>query len=460
MGKVSRFPARANRAEAADAGGYTPPASPYAEQSVLGAILVKPEGLDLVRDMLVKADFYREAHGQIYQAMVDLYDQDKPVDLVTVTQVLNNRGKLEQVGGPVFLAGLSEQVGFATNIEYYAEMVRDKAVLRRLLDCTQQIAAACLAPVENVPEFLDEAEAKIFKIAEDRTPLRLTPLGEIAAAENLAIEQQWESVRPVGVRSGFYDLDQMTAGFQPSDLFILAGRPSMGKTGLALNIAYNVAKRDHEPVALFSLEMSKGQLMRRQFAAMTRIDGEILKTGKLRGEEWARLGQAVADLEDIPVLIDDRPAATFNEIKAACRRQAIRGGLRLIIVDYLQLVVWDGKAGNREQEVARISAGFKKLARELKIPVILLAQLSRDCEKRPDKRPFLSDLRESGAIEQDGDVVMFLYRDEVYNENTPQKGVCECLIRKQRNGPTGKFLLNFAEKFTLFSNHEKDPGLF
>jgi replicative DNA helicase len=450
-------------AEALAPVGYTPPANPEAEQSVLGAILVRPEVLDRIADLIVPEDFYREAHGRIYKAMIDLYGRGEPVDLVTVNALLKERGQLEGVGGPVFLAGLSEQVGFATNAEYYAQLVHDKAVLRRLLDCTQEIAASCLAPVENVAEFLDEAEHKVFQVAEAKVRPGFSPLSALVDHEIATLETIWgrKDGALTGVTSGFVDLDNYTAGFQPSDLIILAARPSMGKTALALNIAFNAAykSRPPVPVAFFSLEMSKEQLVRRLLSSVGEVDAsQIRRAVFLTGPEWTKLQEAAGILLDCPIYIDDSPGATVLDIRAKSRRLKAEGKLGLVIIDYLQLMQGRADAPSREQQISEISRSLKGLAKELSVPVIALSQLSREPEKRERKRPQLSDLRESGAIEQDADVVMFIYRDEIYRKDSPDKGTAEVILGKQRNGPTGVIKLSFRDKFTRFDDLEREEA--
>jgi len=439
-------------------GGYTPPANPEAEQSVLGAILVRPEVLDRVADHIEPADFYREAHGRIYQAMLDLYGKGEPVDLVSVSALLKERDQLESVGGPVFLAGLSEQVGFATNADYYATLVHDKAILRRLLDATQEIASQCLAPVEDVGEFLDAAEQKVFEVAESKVRPGFKSVGALVETEIANLEAIWhrEAGRITGVTSGFPDLDNLTAGFQNSDLIIIAARPSMGKTALALNIAYNAAYKPQVPVAFFSLEMSKEQLVRRLLSSIGEVDASNLRRAFLSTPEWANLQTAAGYLLDCPIFIDDTPAATVLDIRAKARRLKADGKLGLVIIDYLQLMRGRYNAPSREQEISEISRSLKALAKELNVPVMALSQLNRRVEERPNKRPQLADLRESGAIEQDADVIIFIYRDEIYREDSPDKGSAEVIVGKQRNGPTGKVKLSFRDKFTRFDNLAKE----
>ncbi len=431
---------------------YQPPANPEAEQSVLGAILVRPTVLDEVNDLLRPADFYRGAHGCIYQAMLDLYGRGEPVDLVTVSALLKERDKLEGVGGPVFLAGLSEQVGFATNAEYYANLVRDKAILRRLLDASQEIAGGCLSPVENVADFLNEAESKLFQVVAHQKA-QAHSLADLVPIEEKRIEDLHEQRHELlGISTGFKDIDRLTAGLQNSDLIILAARPSMGKTALALNIAFNAAHHAKVPVAFFSLEMSKEQLVRRLIGSVGKINAERLRRGRMEAQEWVKFSQTNQMLVKVPIFIDDSPSPTPLEIRSRARRLKMRHGIRLMIVDYLQLVK-DPKAKSREQEISGVSRALKALAKELNIPVIALCQLNRDAEKRDNKRPVLSDLRESGAIEQDADLVFFIYRDEVYNEESPHKGIAEVRLAKQRNGATGRINLTYLGEFMRFENH-------
>ena len=432
--------------------GYQPPANPEAEQAVLGAILLRPTVLDEVNDLLRRSDFYRGAHGRIYQAMLDLYGRGEPVDLQTVTFLLKERGQLEEVGGAVFLAGLTEQVGTAAHAEHYARIVHDKAILRRLLETSQQIAGGCLSAVENVADFLNEAESKVFQVVANQKT-QAQSLSDLVPIEEARIEALHDRKnQTIGLSTGFKDIDRLTAGLQDSDLIILAARPSMGKTALALNIAFNAAQHAEVPVAFFSLEMSKEQLVRRLIGSSGKINGERLRTGRMEAQEWVRFNETNQMLMKVPIFIDDSPSPTPLEIRSRARRLKMRHGIRLIIVDYLQLAR-DPKAQSREQEIGKISRALKALAKELQVPVIALSQLSRECEKRPDKRPILSDLRESGAIEQDADLVFFIYRDEVYREDSPHKGIAELRLAKQRNGPIGKVKLTYLGELMRFENH-------
>ncbi|MEJ2226250.1 MAG: replicative DNA helicase, partial [Syntrophobacterales bacterium] len=410
-------------------------------------------------DLLTPADFYRSGHGQIFQAMLDLWSRGEPVDLVTVTALLKERARLEEVGGPVFLAALSEHVGTAANAVYYARLVHEKAVMRRLLECSQNIAQACLAPVEDVEEFLDKAENEIFKVAESKIRFGFQPLDSLVEKEVGLLEAIWhrEQSRITGVPSGFPDLDQLTAGFQQGDLIIIAARPSMGKTALALNIAFNAAYHAQVPVGFFSLEMSKEQMVRRLLSSAGEIDASHLRRAYFPEEdEWKRLQEAASYLLECPIYIDDSPAATVLEVRSKARRLRAEDKLGLLIVDYLQLMRGRSDAPSREQEISDISRSLKALAKELSVPVIALSQLSRKVEDRPKKEPQLADLRESGAIEQDADVILFIYRDEVYREDSPEKGQARLFLKKQRNGPTGDFRLAFRGLYTRFDSFEPE----
>ncbi len=437
---------------------FHPPASPEAEQSVLGAILVRPDVLDELCDKLVPEDFYREAHGRIYMVMLGLYNQEIPVDLVTVTAKLDDVGWLDGVGGAVFLAGLSEQVGFATNALYYAEIVRDKARLRRLLDTTQEIAAGCLAPVENVAEYLDAAEEKIFQIKDqDSHAQAVYTEAEVVPAEIQRLEQIYERKKEVlGVPSGLIDLDAITGGWQNGDLILLAGRPSMGKTALALNNILYYPATQGTPGVFFSMEQPKEQLVQRQLASVGSINSYWMRSNRMDGEDWSRLHAAAGELMGLPIFFIDRAALATLEIRAITRRLRSRQKIELVVIDYLQLAKAKGSQ-SREQEVARVSGSLKALAKELFMPVIALAQLSRKVEERNNKRPMLADLRESGSLEQDADVVIFLYRDEVYYPETSKyKGIAECHVAKHRNGPTGRIKLTYLPEYMRFGNHSPE----
>jgi len=439
--------------------GYTPPANLEAEQSVLGAILVRPEVLDEVSDLLVADDFYKEGHGRIYKTMLDLYGKNDPVDLVTVCALLKERSQLEGIGGAVFLAGLSEEVGFAVNAPYYAKLVRQKAMLRRLLDATQEIAGACLAPVDDVNGFIDQAESKIFLIKESREIQAAYSLDDLVPEEVSRIEKIFERKREIlGIPSGFIDLDRLTGGWQNGDLIILAARPSHGKTALSLNMAYQAARHSQVPTAFFSLEQPKEQLVQRLLASVGQINASRLRAARMESQEWERFYQVDDKLRGVPIHIIDKPALSSLEIRSQARRLKSKQGIGLVVVDYLQLAR-DPKAKSREQEVGGISRSLKALAKELNLPVIALCQLNREVEKRPNRRPVLADLRESGSIEQDADLVLFIYRDELYREDSKDKGIAEVRLAKHRNGPTGLVNLAYRKEFMLFQNYaQKDTA--
>jgi replicative DNA helicase len=430
---------------------YSPPSSPEGEQSLLGAVLVRPSCLDELVGQLFEEDFYSAAHQKIYHAMLDLYGASFPVDLVSVCAYLKDRGQLEGAGGAVYLAGLSESVGFATNALYYGKLVREKAILRRLLDASQEIASGCLSNVDDVAEFVDRAGQKISEVMDERGA-ETHSLADLVPGEVERVEALHENrSRLLGVPTGFTDLDRMMAGMQKAELILLAARPSMGKTALALNIAHFAAHHANVPVAFFSLEMSKEQLVRRLFASVGRIDASRLRSGNMQGQEWASLQEASGGLMDDPIYISDKARSTSLEIRAQARRLKAKHGIGLVVVDYLQLMR-DAKAKSREQEIARISGDLKALGKELDVSVLALSQLNREVEKRPNKRPVLADLRESGSLEQDADVVMFIYRDEVYRKDSLDKGVAEVRIAKQRNGPVGLVKLAFLGQYTRFEN--------
>ena len=433
---------------------YTPPASRESEQALIGSCLITPSNLDELVGQLFEDDFYSTAHQTIYHAMMDLYGAAHEVDLVTVCSYLKDRGQFDKVGGAVYLAGLSEAVGFASNFKAYSRTIRNKAILRRLLDATQEIAGGCLAPVANVEEFVGQAEIKISGVMEDRGT-REYSLAELLPDETKRIEILHEHRdQLLGVPSGFRDLDNLTAGFQKSDLIILAARPGMGKTSLALNIAHFAATvaENFVPVAFFSLEMSKEQLVRKLISSEGRIDGDRLRTGRMTGDEWAKLYAVQGLLERTPIYIRDDTSPTVLQIKAQTRRMKKKYGIGLVVVDYLQLMR-DPREKVREQQIARISGDLKSMGKELDVPVLALSQLNRDLEKRPNRRPKLADLRESGSLEQDADVVIFIYRDEVYRKDSPDKGIAEVEVAKQRKGRTGLVKLTYMAPFTKFGNY-------
>lgn len=438
-----------------------PPHSIEAEQSVLGGLLLDNSAWDRAGDLLTDSDFYRWEHRHIYAAIGALINTTRPADVITVFEQLQSHGKAEECGGLVYLNALAQSVPSAANLRRYAEIVRERAILRKLVATSDEIATAAFNPQgRQVSEILDEAEGKIFRIGEEgsRSKQGFQSMDQLVVQlidrVNELHENGAEDV--TGVRTGFYDLDKMTAGLQPGDLIVLAARPSMGKTAFALNIGEHVAANEGLPVVVFSMEMGAAQLALRMVGSMGRIDQSNLRTGRLRDDEWGRLSEAVEKLGKVSMYIDESPGLSPSELRARARRQARQcGQLGLIIVDYLQLMSGSGGSSeeNRATVIGEISRGLKSLAKELKCPVIALSQLNRSVETRTDKRPMMSDLRESGAIEQDADVIMFIYRDEYYTkEACKEPGVAEIIIGKQRNGPTGTVKLTFLKPLTKFDN--------
>ncbi|MBX3608089.1 MAG: replicative DNA helicase [Piscinibacter sp.] len=438
-----------------------PPHSIEAEQSVLGGLLLDNSAWDRAGDLLTDSDFYRYEHRLIYQAIGGLVNATKPADVITVFEQLQSLGKAEDCGGLVYLNALAQSVPSAANLRRYAEIVRERAVLRKLVATADEIATDAFNPQGRaVSEILDDAEGKIFRIGEEgsRSKQGFQSMDQLVVQLIDRVNELHENgaEEVTGVRTGFYDLDRMTAGLQPGDLIVLAARPSMGKTAFALNIGEHVAVNEGLPVVVFSMEMGAAQLALRMVGSLGRIDQSNLRTGRLRDDEWSRLSEAVEKLGKVSMYIDESPGLTPSELRARARRQARQcGQLGLIVVDYLQLMSGSGGSSeeNRATVIGEISRGLKGLAKELKCPVIALSQLNRSVETRTDKRPMMSDLRESGAIEQDADVIMFIYRDEYYTkEACKEPGVAEIIIGKQRNGPTGTVKLTFLKPLTKFDN--------
>ena len=431
-----------------------PPYSQEAEQACLCAMLLDKDAIIVSLEVLSQDDFYRDAHRLIFTAIKDLEQSGQPVDLVSVTEGLRQKDALDKCGGMGYLASLANYLPTSAGIRHYAEIVRNKAILRKLIRATEEINVRSFADVEDVSGLLGYAEQTIFEIGQGRTGLGLTPIRDLLPAMVQQIENL--SKRPEGITgtpSGFTVLDQYTSGWQNSDLVILASRPSMGKTAFALNLAENAAIRYRVPVAIFALEMSREQLMIRLLSSRANIEQTALRNGRLKGEEWAKLVDAAAVLAQAPIYIDDNPLISVAEVRSKARRMKAESDLQLIVIDYLQLMQGDRRGGdNRQQEISEISRSLKALARELHIPIIALSQLSREVERSVDKRPGLSHLRESGALEQDADLVMFLYRDDYYDRDTDQKGIAEIIIGKHRNGPIGTVKLGFEDKYTKFFN--------
>jgi replicative DNA helicase len=435
-----------------------PPQNLEAEQCVLGSVLLQQGALVKILELVAAEDFYREAHKIIFQAMVALFEKNEPQDIITVTNILKDRNQLDAVGGPAYLATLTDIVPVAANITYYGQIIRTKAVLRRLIQTSNEIAARCYEEQDDIDALVDDAEQTIFDISRSKSSQDFQPLSKIIPETFKKIEKLAEKKELItGVPTGYDDIDKMTAGLQPSDLIILAGRPSMGKTALAMNIVQNASIFNKVPVAVFSLEMSKEQLGMRMLCSVSRVNSQDLRTGFIRDQDWPKLARATGILSEAPIFIDDTPAMSVLEMRAKSRRLKAEHNIGLVVVDYLQLMRGRSSAERREQEISEISRSLKAMAKELDLPVIALSQLNRSLESRPNKRPQLSDLRESGAIEQDADVICFLYRDEIYNksEDNPKRGIAEVIVGKQRNGPTGTVELTFIDKFTTFENYSR-----
>jgi replicative DNA helicase len=434
-----------------------PPQSVEAEQSVLGGLMLDTHAWDRVADKITENDFYRKEHRLIFHAIGALAEDNNPADVVTVSEWLEKNHELANAGGLSYLASLANNTPSAANIGAYANIVRERALLRNLIHVSNRIAhSAYHTEGRNAGDILDFAEKSIFDISEQGAHRRggFTPLKNLLTAAVDRIDELFRSESPLtGISTGFKDLDDMTSGLQRGDLIIVAGRPSMGKTSLAMNIAENAAVGSKQPVAIFSMEMPGEQLAMRMMASLGRINAHKVRTGKLDDDDWPRLTHAIGLLAEAPMFIDDTPALTPLELRARARRLKREHGLGLIVVDYLQLMQAPESSENRATEISGITRSLKGLAKELGVPVIALSQLNRSLEQRPNKRPVMSDLRESGAIEQDADVIFFIYRDEVYNEDSPEKGTAEIIIGKQRNGPTGKVKLTFLGEYTRFENY-------
>jgi len=428
-----------------------PPNNLEAEQSVIGAMLLDKNAISTAAEMLRSEDFYKEAHGKIFDTVLELFEKDEPVDLVTLVDSLRMKGILDAIGGVTYLSNLASSVPTTANIKYYALIVEDKSTLRRLIKSSSEIMDKCYTASEEVPVILEKAEKDIFDISQKAMTHDFEPMGRILERGFNEIEKLYKSKGAItGVPSGFPDLDRKTSGFQKGDLVLIAARPSMGKTAFALNMAQYAAIRKGSSVAIFSLEMSKEQLAQRMLCAEASIDMLKLRTGNLDDDDWVKLARSAGPLASAKLFIDDTPAISPTEMRSKCRRLKIEHGLDIIIVDYLQLMQGRTRTENRQQEVSDISRSLKAMAKEMDTPVIALSQLSRAPEARADHRPMLSDLRESGSIEQDADIVCFLYRDEYYNKETDKKNMAEVIISKQRNGPTGTVELGFIGQYTKF----------
>ncbi|WP_282138444.1 replicative DNA helicase [Rossellomorea aquimaris] len=434
-----------------------PPQNIEAEQAVLGAIFLEPSALTTTSEILIPEDFYRHSHQKIYNVMLNLGDGGKAVDLITVTEELAAAKELEDIGGVAYLSELAASVPTAANIEYYAKIVEEKSLLRRLIRTATDIASDGYAREDEVDSLLSEAEKNIMEVAQRKNAGAFHNIKDVLVRTYDNIETLTNRKGDVtGISTGFADLDHMTAGFQRNDLIIVGARPSMGKTAFALNIAQNVAVKAKENVAIFSLEMGAEQLVMRMLCAEGNINAQNLRTGDLTDEDWRKLTMAMGSLSNAGIYIDDTPGIKVGEIRSKCRRLAQEHGLGMILIDYLQLIQGSGRSGeNRQQEVSEISRSLKGLARELEVPVIALSQLSRGVEQRQDKRPMMSDIRESGSIEQDADIVAFLYREDYYDKEAENKNIIEIIIAKQRNGPVGNVSLAFVKEYNKFVNLER-----
>jgi len=436
-----------------------PPQNIDAEQSVLGAILLEREAVYKAMKLVRPEDFYREDHRLIYEAMLSLNESGNPVDLITVSEQLRQQGNLEKAGGVAYIASLAEMAPVAANVEYYARIVEEKSLLRTLIQLSTRIAGMGYEEREEPEKLIAEAERMIMELGSRRVTGAFFSIKDILLDTLTHIEYLCNNRGSVtGVPTSFSDLDKICHGLQPSDLVILAGRPSMGKTSLGMCIGYSAALKHNIPTAIFSLEMSKEQLVQRILCAEAKIDQQRLRSGSLDEEDWQALHEVAGKLAKTPIYIDDTPAVTTRQIRAKARQLQMEKGLGLIIIDYLQLMQGTRRAENRQQEIADISRSLKGLAKELNVPVLALAQLSRAVEQRQDKRPIMSDLRESGALEQDADLVMFIYRDEYYHPDSEKKGIAEIIISKHRNGPVGTVELGFLKELTKFVPLIKNAG--
>ena len=433
-----------------------PPHDDAAETAVLGSMFLDREAASLALEILQGDDFYRPDHRMVFEAAEELYHSGIPIDMITMKNKLEEKGVFAQIGGVSFLASISTAVGSSANMRHYAAIVEEKSILRRLIRASGDISRLSYEGRESVNTIMDTAEKSIFDIMQKRHTDQFHHIRDIAVDSIERIEDIYHSKgKLTGVPTGFVDFDAKTAGLQKSDLILLAARPSMGKTAFALNIVQNAAIRSNVPTAIFSLEMSREQLVNRMLCSEAMLDAQKLRTGELADSDWPELIQAMGPLSQAPIYIDDTPGVTPMEVRSKCRRLKVEKGLGLIVIDYLQLMNGNGRTDSRQQEISEISRALKAIAREMEAPVIALSQLSRACEQRADHRPMLSDLRESGAIEQDADVVAFLYRDEYYFPDTEKKNQAELIIAKQRNGPTGTVDLTWMGQYTKFGSFEK-----
>ncbi len=430
-----------------------PPHSEEAEQSVIGSMIIDRDAIIAASEMITSEDFYQSRYGILFDAIVELFNEGKPADLVMLQGKLKEKEVPPELCSLDFIKSLVDAVPTSANIRHYVGVVKDKALLRQMIKTMEGITNECYLDKEKTEDIMDSTEKDVFGLLQKRNITEYTDIRDIVIASLEGIEAAASSNGGVtGVETGFIDLDYKTAGMQPSDLILIAARPSMGKTAFVLNIAEHAAIKRHVPTAIFSLEMSKTQMATRMLAMNSRVDSQLIRTGKLSDSDWATLMESARLLGEAPLIIDDTPGITIGELRSKCRKYKLEKGLGMIIIDYLQLMSAGKRIESRQQEISEISRSLKSLARELKCPVIACSQLSRAVEQRNDKRPMLSDLRESGAIEQDADVVMFIYRDEYYEKDSPDKGIAEIIIGKQRNGPTGTIRLQSQLEYTRFNN--------
>lgn len=433
-----------------------PPHSIEAEQSVVGSMLMDKEAILTASEILTPEDFYGRQYGVMFEAVVELYNEGKPVDMVTLRERLREKEVPPEVSSVEFIRDLINAVPTSVNIKHYADIVREKSMLRKIIKVNEEIEGLCYLGKEKLEVILGETEKKIFDLLQSRNTGDYVPIKEIVIQTLEKIELASRTKGNVtGIATGFYDLDYMTAGLQPSDFILIGARPSMGKTALVLNLAQYIAIRNHVPTAIFSLEMSREQLMNRMFSMEARVDSQNIRTGDLSDSDWEKLIESAGVIGKSNLIIDDTPGISIGELRSKCRKYKLEHNLSLVIIDYLQLMTGNGRTDSRQQEISEISRSLKALAREIQAPVIALSQVNRACEARPDHRPMMSDLRESGSIEQDADVIMFLYRDEYYNKDSDKKGIAELIIAKQRNGSIGTVNLAWLPNLTKFANLEK-----
>lgn len=437
--------------------GRIPPHDLEAEQAVIGSMFTDKEAVSNAVEVLKDDDFYREDNKIIYSAMLNLYSRGEPIDLITVKSELESMGKFEQVGGFEYLASLPEKVPTTANALKYIKIVEEKSALRNLIKTANDIIELGYDPTEDVEDIMEGAEKKIFNLMQDKNQKGYSPIKDVLVESFAKLEELYNKKQHItGVPTGFFDLDYRTAGLHGSELILIAARPAMGKSAFVLNIATNAAIRGNTPVAIFSLEMSKEQMVNRILCSEAMVDSNKVRTGKLEDDDWGKLAEAIGPLSETGIYIDDTPGISVMEIRAKCRKLKLEKNIGMVVIDYLQLIQGSNKkSSSREQEISEISRSLKILAKELNVPVIALSQLSRAVEQRPDHRPMLSDLRESGAIEQDADIVMFLYRDDYYNEDSEKKNIAEVIIAKHRGGSTGTVDLGWLGSYTKFVNLEK-----